>query len=108
MPASCSAARPIRSTQQIVDFTEYCGGMGNLLMMGHAGFLTHEDTVSNLDDVLARSDAAAQGLQAAGAGNRGGVTRFRQSRRADTIWCQAILTCTLTRRLRVRSAAQLA
>jgi hypothetical protein len=22
--------------------------MGNLLMMGHAGFLTHEDTVSNL------------------------------------------------------------
>ena len=33
---------------QIVDFTEYCGGMGNLLMMGHAGFLTHEDTVSNL------------------------------------------------------------
>ena len=23
--------------------------MGNLLMMGHAGFLTHEDTVSNLE-----------------------------------------------------------
>ena len=22
--------------------------MGNLLMMGHAGFLSHEDTVSNL------------------------------------------------------------
>ena len=34
---------------QIVDFTEYCGGMGNLLMMGHAGFLTHEDTMSNLE-----------------------------------------------------------
>lgn len=34
---------------QIVDFTEYCGGMGNLLMMGHAGFLTHEDTLSNLE-----------------------------------------------------------
>ena len=33
---------------QIVDFCEYCGGMGNLLMMGHAGFLSHEDTVSNL------------------------------------------------------------
>src|SRR2546430_4046917 len=33
---------------QIVDFCEYCGGMGHLLMMGHAGFLTHEDTVSNL------------------------------------------------------------
>jgi len=22
---------------QIVDFCEYCGGMGNLIMMGHAG-----------------------------------------------------------------------
>src|SRR5262249_15933662 len=33
---------------QIVDFTEYCGGMGNLLMMGQAGHLNHEDTVSNL------------------------------------------------------------
>jgi alkanesulfonate monooxygenase SsuD/methylene tetrahydromethanopterin reductase-like flavin-dependent oxidoreductase (luciferase family) len=39
---------PDQVYQQIVDFTEYCGGMGNLLMMGHAGFLTHEDTVSNL------------------------------------------------------------
>jgi alkanesulfonate monooxygenase SsuD/methylene tetrahydromethanopterin reductase-like flavin-dependent oxidoreductase (luciferase family) len=33
---------------QIVDFCDYCGGMGNLLMMGHAGFLTHEQTVDNL------------------------------------------------------------
>jgi alkanesulfonate monooxygenase SsuD/methylene tetrahydromethanopterin reductase-like flavin-dependent oxidoreductase (luciferase family) len=33
---------------QIVDFCEYCGGMGNLLMMGHAGSLPHEDTVDNL------------------------------------------------------------
>ena len=24
--------------EQIVDFCDYCGGMGNLLMMGHAGF----------------------------------------------------------------------
>ncbi len=39
---------PDQVTQQILDFTEYCGGMGNLLMMGHAGFLSHEDTVSNL------------------------------------------------------------
>jgi alkanesulfonate monooxygenase SsuD/methylene tetrahydromethanopterin reductase-like flavin-dependent oxidoreductase (luciferase family) len=43
---------------QIVDFTEYCGGMGNLLMMGQAGYLTHEDTVSNLtlfaEEVLPR------------------------------------------------------
>ena len=23
--------------------------MGNLLMMGHAGFLSHEDTMSNLE-----------------------------------------------------------
>jgi hypothetical protein len=34
--------------QQIVDFCQYCGGMGNLLMMGHAGYLTHEQTVDNL------------------------------------------------------------
>jgi alkanesulfonate monooxygenase SsuD/methylene tetrahydromethanopterin reductase-like flavin-dependent oxidoreductase (luciferase family) len=34
--------------RQIVDFVEYCGGMGNLLMMGHAGHMTHEDTVANL------------------------------------------------------------
>ena len=30
---------PDQVYRQIVDFTEYCGGMGNLLMMGHAGFL---------------------------------------------------------------------
>ena len=40
---------PDQVYEQIVNFTEYCGGMGNLLMMGHAGFLTHEDTVSNLE-----------------------------------------------------------
>jgi alkanesulfonate monooxygenase SsuD/methylene tetrahydromethanopterin reductase-like flavin-dependent oxidoreductase (luciferase family) len=34
--------------EQIVDFCDYCGGMGNLLMMGHAGYLTHEQTVDNL------------------------------------------------------------
>jgi alkanesulfonate monooxygenase SsuD/methylene tetrahydromethanopterin reductase-like flavin-dependent oxidoreductase (luciferase family) len=39
---------PDQVYNQIVDFTEYCGGMDNLLMMGHAGFLSHEDTVSNL------------------------------------------------------------
>ena len=39
---------PDQVYRQIVDFCEYCGGMGNLLMMGHAGFLSHEDTVSNL------------------------------------------------------------
>jgi alkanesulfonate monooxygenase SsuD/methylene tetrahydromethanopterin reductase-like flavin-dependent oxidoreductase (luciferase family) len=40
---------PDQVYEQIADFTEYCGGMGNLLMMGHAGFLSHEDTVSNLE-----------------------------------------------------------
>jgi alkanesulfonate monooxygenase SsuD/methylene tetrahydromethanopterin reductase-like flavin-dependent oxidoreductase (luciferase family) len=39
---------PDQVYEQIVDFCEYCGGMGNLLMMGHAGFLSHEDTVGNL------------------------------------------------------------
>ena len=39
---------PDQVYDQLVDFCEYCGGMGNLLMMGHAGFLTHEDTVDNL------------------------------------------------------------
>ncbi len=34
--------------KQIVEFCEHCGGMGNLLMMGQAGFLTHEQTVDNL------------------------------------------------------------
>ena len=40
---------PDQVYDQIVDFCSYCSGMGNLLMMGHAGFLTHEDTVSNLE-----------------------------------------------------------
>jgi alkanesulfonate monooxygenase SsuD/methylene tetrahydromethanopterin reductase-like flavin-dependent oxidoreductase (luciferase family) len=39
---------PDRVYAQIVEFCEYCGGMGNLLMMGHAGSLSHEDTVDNL------------------------------------------------------------
>ena len=39
---------PDQVYQQIVDFCNYCGGMGNLLMMGHAGYLGHEDTVDNL------------------------------------------------------------
>ena len=38
---------PDQVYSQIVDFCEYCGGMGNLLMMGHAGFLTHEQTIDN-------------------------------------------------------------
>jgi len=33
---------------QLVEFCEYCGGMGNLLMMGHAGPMSHADTLDNL------------------------------------------------------------
>jgi alkanesulfonate monooxygenase SsuD/methylene tetrahydromethanopterin reductase-like flavin-dependent oxidoreductase (luciferase family) len=33
---------------QITDFCEHCGGMGNLLMMGHGGELTHVQTIDNL------------------------------------------------------------
>jgi alkanesulfonate monooxygenase SsuD/methylene tetrahydromethanopterin reductase-like flavin-dependent oxidoreductase (luciferase family) len=39
---------PDQVHDQIVEFCEYCGGMGNLLMMGHAGSLSHADTVDNL------------------------------------------------------------
>jgi len=39
---------PDQVYEQIVEFCEYCGGMGNLLMMGHAGAMTHAETVDNL------------------------------------------------------------
>jgi alkanesulfonate monooxygenase SsuD/methylene tetrahydromethanopterin reductase-like flavin-dependent oxidoreductase (luciferase family) len=39
---------PDQVYEQIVDFTRHCGGLGNLLMMGHAGHLSHEDTVDSL------------------------------------------------------------
>ena len=39
---------PDQVYDQIVEFTEYCGGMGNLLMMGQAGAMSHADTVDNL------------------------------------------------------------
>ena len=39
---------PDQVHDQIADFVEHCGGMGNLLMMGHAGPMGHEDTVENL------------------------------------------------------------
>ena len=48
MPACYSAARPTKFIAQLVDFCEYCGGMGNLLMMGQGGELTHAQTVDNL------------------------------------------------------------
>jgi alkanesulfonate monooxygenase SsuD/methylene tetrahydromethanopterin reductase-like flavin-dependent oxidoreductase (luciferase family) len=50
--------------EQIIDFCEHCGGMGNLLMMAQAGFLTHEQTVDNLTlfarEVLPRLKAYKQ------------------------------------------------
>jgi alkanesulfonate monooxygenase SsuD/methylene tetrahydromethanopterin reductase-like flavin-dependent oxidoreductase (luciferase family) len=39
---------PDQVYDQIADFVDHCGGMGNLLMMGHAGPMSHEDTVGNL------------------------------------------------------------
>lgn len=39
---------PDQVYEQIVEFCDYCGGMGNLLMMGHAGSMSHADTVENL------------------------------------------------------------
>ena len=33
---------------QIADFCGHCGGMGNLLMMGQGGELTHAQTADNL------------------------------------------------------------
>ncbi len=39
---------PDQVYEQLRDFCDYCGGMGNLLMMGHAGYLTHDETVDNL------------------------------------------------------------
>jgi alkanesulfonate monooxygenase SsuD/methylene tetrahydromethanopterin reductase-like flavin-dependent oxidoreductase (luciferase family) len=39
---------PDQVYDQIVDFCEHCGGLGNFLMMGQAGFMTHEDTVENM------------------------------------------------------------
>jgi alkanesulfonate monooxygenase SsuD/methylene tetrahydromethanopterin reductase-like flavin-dependent oxidoreductase (luciferase family) len=55
---------PDQVYEQLVEFCEYCGGMGNLLMMGHAGWLTHEDTVDSLTmfakEVLPRLHAYKQ------------------------------------------------
>ena len=42
------AGTPDQVYKQLVDFCDWVGGMGNLLMMAQAGFLTHEDTVDSL------------------------------------------------------------
>ena len=49
---------------QIADFTAHCGGLGNLLMMGQAGHLSHGDTVDSLTlfakEVMPRLQAMKQ------------------------------------------------
>jgi hypothetical protein len=40
---------PDRVYGQIAAFCEHCGGMDNLLMMGHGGALTHAQTVDNFN-----------------------------------------------------------
>jgi hypothetical protein len=39
---------PDQCYAQIIDFIEYTGGLGNLLIMAQAGFLNHADTVDSL------------------------------------------------------------
>lgn len=55
---------PDQVYDQIIDFVDHCGGMGNLLMMGHAGGMSHDDTVGNLSlfakEVLPRLQAFRQ------------------------------------------------
>ena len=49
---------PDQVTTQIARFVEHSGGLGNLLMMGQAGAMSHADTVANLtlfaEEVLPR------------------------------------------------------
>jgi alkanesulfonate monooxygenase SsuD/methylene tetrahydromethanopterin reductase-like flavin-dependent oxidoreductase (luciferase family) len=55
---------PDQVYDQIVDFCGHCGGMGNLLMMGHGGELTPAQTIDNLTlfamEVLPRLKAYRQ------------------------------------------------
>jgi alkanesulfonate monooxygenase SsuD/methylene tetrahydromethanopterin reductase-like flavin-dependent oxidoreductase (luciferase family) len=55
---------PERVYEQIEEFIIYAGGLGNLLSMGQAGFLSHEDTVDSMTlfgkEVLPRLKAFRQ------------------------------------------------
>lgn len=42
------AGTPDQVYQQIADFNQSVGGVGNLIMMGHAAAMSHEDTVQNI------------------------------------------------------------
>jgi alkanesulfonate monooxygenase SsuD/methylene tetrahydromethanopterin reductase-like flavin-dependent oxidoreductase (luciferase family) len=54
---------PDQVHDQIVQFVDYTGGLGHLLSMGQAGFLSHQDTVDSMTlfgtQVLPRLKAAA-------------------------------------------------
>ena len=39
---------PDQVYRQIADFDASVGGLGNFLMMGHAGHMSHADTIDNL------------------------------------------------------------
>ena len=41
-------ATPDQCYRQITDIIEHTGGLGNLLVMAQAGFLSHADTVDSL------------------------------------------------------------
>src|SRR4051812_28718623 len=62
---------PEQVCQQIIDFVEYTGGLGNLLCMAQAGHLSHADTVDNLtllaNEVMPRLKAYKQPEAAASA-----------------------------------------
>ena len=40
---------PDRVFQQLKHFWEYSGGFGHLLLMGQAGFMTYDETMSSMD-----------------------------------------------------------
>ena len=42
------AGNPDQVFEQIKAFWEYSGGFGNMLMMGHAGFLNNEETIKSM------------------------------------------------------------
>jgi alkanesulfonate monooxygenase SsuD/methylene tetrahydromethanopterin reductase-like flavin-dependent oxidoreductase (luciferase family) len=65
---------PDQVYRQIVEFADYAGGLGHLLSMGQAGFLSHADTLDSLTlfgkEVLPRLQAHPQSSLGAAAANR--------------------------------------
>ena len=58
------AGNPDTVYKQIMDFYEKVGGFGQLIMVGKTGFITHQEAVKNITDVLKGSPAAAARDQA--------------------------------------------